>query len=110
MKKLMSGIVEIVMVGLIIASSLYRVTNTVCEKNLAKIKNGMSVGEVETLLGVAEGDYCGEIGVLLIPDEQAASRGVKAAVARGAGRQHAVHHVHAERDVVHDLFRLPDSH
>src|SRR5579864_7194945 len=51
--------------------------------------------------------------VLRVPgilDKHAAFAGVKTRVTRRAGRQHTVHHVDAERDIIRNLLGAPDTH
>src|SRR5579859_5612123 len=43
-------------------------------------------------------------------NKDASFAGVKASMTRRAGRQHAIHHVDAERDVIRDLLGLSDAH
>jgi hypothetical protein len=49
-------------------------------------------------------------GVLFVLDVQAAFAGEEQSVARGAGGQHAIHHVHAHARVLLDLVGVADAH
>ncbi len=49
-------------------------------------------------------------GITRVLNKDASVIGVKARVTRGASRQHAIHHVNAERDVFGDLFGFSDAH
>src|SRR6476646_8361319 len=49
-------------------------------------------------------------GIARILNKDASFAGVEASVPRGARRQHTVHHVDTERDVLSDLLGLSDAH
>jgi hypothetical protein len=50
------------------------------------------------------------LGVARVLDEHAALARVQTSVTRGTGREHAVHHVNAEGDVIGNLFGAADAH
>ena len=78
-----------------------------CGHEVAQIGSAVAVADHAGAVGVGRVLV---FGVLLALDVEAAFGGEEQAVARGAGGQHAVHHVDAHGGVFGDLVGVADAH